>query len=91
MFDSDLIKDILSRVQLELKPANNLTDTLAAKIELSVRQEWGGRGYYVNSNKIKIETRNHQIKRRYGSGHTTKERLAKEHGLTPRQIDRILK
>lgn len=91
MPDSDLIKDILNRVKLELRAGNKFTVNLSTKIELEVRQDWCGRPYYVNFNKTRIEVRNLQIKRRWAGGFATKDSLSIEYDLTPRQIDRILK
>jgi Mor family transcriptional regulator len=86
--DDDIVADILRRV-LALAPQFNAE--LAQRIDREVRETWGGdRPYIARRAGEGTSARNDAIRRDHQAGERT-GLLCRRYGLTPRQIQRILR
>jgi len=86
--DDDIVSDILKRV-VALAP--NFSAELALRIDRDVREHWGGdRPYIARRAGEGTSARNDAIRRDHQAGERT-GLLCRRYGLTPRQIQRILR
>lgn len=90
--ENDIVNDILARVAeaAAKQPGKPLDETVLRKIELDVRQQWGGDRPYIGLKTGEGHSeRNSRIYRQHLQGERT-DFLARRHNLSRSQVERII-
>lgn len=90
--ENDIVNDILARVAeaATKQPGKPLDEAALKKIELDVRQQWGGDRPYIGLKTGEGHSeRNSRIYRQHLAGERS-EFLARRHSLSKSQVERII-
>jgi Mor family transcriptional regulator len=87
--ESDIVKDILARVQEFVGPLFFTHQDIQA-LELEIKNDWGGESVNIsNGRSLRLEIRDKKLLQRWDSGVCTRV-LCKEFNLDKRTVYRIL-